>query len=50
MTRMGQGVPKIEGFLVEIPVRELDDPPDGSVKGAASLGESEIGGRNNNII
>mmetsp|Transcript_21403 Transcript_21403/g.30644 ORF Transcript_21403/g.30644 Transcript_21403/m.30644 type:complete len:197 (-) Transcript_21403:267-857(-) len=29
--RMGQGVPQVEGFLVEIPVRELDDPPDGSV-------------------
>jgi len=37
VTRMGQRAPQVDGYLVEIPVRELDDPPDGSDDEAASL-------------
>mmetsp|Transcript_24137 Transcript_24137/g.34595 ORF Transcript_24137/g.34595 Transcript_24137/m.34595 type:complete len:210 (+) Transcript_24137:4617-5246(+) len=39
---LGHGTPQVEGYLLEIPVRELDDPPDGNVEEAASLGDNEI--------
>ena len=32
-----QRAPQVDGYLVEIPVRELDDPPDGSDDEAASF-------------
>ena len=34
-------VPQVEGCVLVIPVWELDDPPDGLVEDAASLGDSE---------
>ena len=34
-------VPQVEGCVLVISVWELDDPPDGLVEDAASLGDSE---------
>ena len=34
-------VPQVEGCLLVIPIRELDDPPDGLSEDAASLGARE---------
>jgi hypothetical protein len=41
------GIPQVEEYLLEIPVRELDDPPDGREEEAALLGDSENERRNN---
>ena len=38
---MAYGTPRVEGFELEIPRRELDDPPDWFDQEAASQGESE---------
>ena len=43
---VGQSIPQVDGYLVEIPVRELVDPPDWEVEEAASLGDREIECRN----
>mmetsp|Transcript_14002 Transcript_14002/g.20040 ORF Transcript_14002/g.20040 Transcript_14002/m.20040 type:complete len:81 (+) Transcript_14002:300-542(+) len=50
VTLLRHGIPQVEEFLLEIPVRELDDPPDdGNVEEATSMSDSEIERRNNII-